>query len=103
MCWMIFMHLLLLKSVVHIDGVYRVVVVTKDGSTLVTNAALRRPPSVTQRHQCDYAFHCLELRSVENTAAPNDDSLALAVDATSVSKPFAQLRAVGATEALKNG
>jgi hypothetical protein len=40
---------------------------------------------------------------VENTAAPNDDSLALAVDATSVSKPFAQLRAVGATEALKNG
>jgi hypothetical protein len=94
MCWMIFMHLLLLKSVVHIDGVYRVVVVTKDGSTLVTNAALRRPPSVTQRHQYDYAFHCLELRSVENTAATNDDSLARAVDATSASWPVAKLSEV---------
>ena len=72
---------------------------TKDGSTLVTNAALRRPPNVAQRHHFDYTFHCSELQSVDFTAASWHEHDSAAVDATSVSKPFAQLRAVGATYA----
>jgi hypothetical protein len=49
---------------------------------MATNAALRRPPIVAQRHQFDCAFHCPELRSVDFTAAASDNSLLLAVDAT---------------------
>ena len=65
-----------------------------DGSSLVTNAALSRPPSVAQRHQFDYAFDCLELRSVDFTAALDDNSLPQAVDATSASWIGGDLRAV---------
>ena len=88
--------LLATPEITHLS--YRVVSqMHTDGSTLVTNAALRRLPSVTQRHQYAYAFYCLELRSVENTAAPNDDSLALAVDATSISKEIPKLASVWIT------
>jgi len=40
-----------------------------DGSTLVTNAALRRPPNVAHRHQFHYTFGCPELTSVTFTDA----------------------------------
>jgi hypothetical protein len=66
-----------------------------DGLTLVTNAALRRPPSIAQRHQYDYAFHCPELRSVESTAAANDYSGLHEGDATDVSFITGELTAVG--------
>jgi hypothetical protein len=64
----------------------RMQVLYPDGSSLVTSAALSRPPSVAQRHQFDYAFDCLELRSVDFTAALDDNSLPQAVDATSSTK-----------------
>ena len=65
-----------------------------DGSSLVTNAALSRPPSVAQRHQFDYAFDCLELRSVDFTAALDDNSLPQAVDTTASTKRVSYLQAV---------
>jgi hypothetical protein len=65
-----------------------------DGSSLVTSAALSRPPSVAQRHQFDYAFDCLELRSVDFTAALDDNSLPQAVDATSASLSDDEMRSV---------
>jgi hypothetical protein len=65
-----------------------------DGSSLVTSAALSRPPSVAHRHQFDYAFDCLELRSVDFTAALDDNSLPQAVDATASTKRVSYLQAV---------
>jgi hypothetical protein len=61
---------------------------------LITNAALRRAPSVDQRHQCDYTFCCPELPSVTSTAAANDNSVLRAVDATSCSLKTDELQAV---------
>ena len=58
---------------------------TKDGSSLGTNAALRRPPSVAQRHQIDYIFRCARLPSVYSTAASWHRHKPAAVDATSAS------------------
>jgi hypothetical protein len=40
--------------------------------------------SVGPRHQFDYAFHCPELRSVDFTAAANDNPVVRAVDATAL-------------------
>ena len=67
---------------------------TNVGSTLATNAALRRPPGIALRHQFDYAFHCPELRSVDFTAAANDDSLLRSVDATDGTSRSAELKEV---------
>jgi len=65
-----------------------------DGSSLGTNAVLRRPPSVAQRHQIDYTFHCLELPAVNFTAASCHGHKPAAVDATSASFNPCKLRAV---------
>jgi hypothetical protein len=59
------------------------VILHPDGSSLVTNAALRTPPSGDRRVQFDYTFCCPELRSVSSTAAANDNSVLRAVDASS--------------------
>ena len=47
-------------------------------SEQIVNAALHRPPSVAPRDHFDYAFHSLDLRSVETIAAAKDNSLVLA-------------------------
>ena len=72
-------------------------VLTQDGSTLLTNAAIRRPPIVAPRHQFDHAFHCSELRSVDFTAAANDNPVVRAVDATACRKKTAKLASVWIT------
>jgi len=46
-----------------------------------------------QRHQLDYTIHWPELRSVEFTAAPNDNSFLLAGDASSASFSEGELAA----------
>ena len=73
--------------------------VTQDGY-LVTNAALRRAPSVDQRHQCDYTFCCPELPSVTSTAAANDNSFLRAVDATDASFSKGESTAVGTPQQI---
>ena len=65
-----------------------------------SSVVLRRPPSVAQCHQFDYAFHCHELRSVDFTAALNDNSLLRAVDATDASSSGDEIPSVGATDAI---
>ena len=70
-------------------------VLTQDGSSLVTNAAIRRPPNIAPRHQFDHAFDCSELRSVDFTAAANDNPVVRAVDATAASFSEGELTAVG--------
>ncbi len=65
-------------------------VATQVGSSLVRNAAIRRPPNNAQRHHFDHALNRCELRSVESTAAPNDNSLMRADDATAVTKRMSQ-------------
>ena len=67
---------------------------TKDGSSLGTNAALRRPPSVAHRHQFDYTFGCPELPSVNFTAASWHRHKPAAVDATAASLKNGEMRAV---------
>lgn len=54
----------------------------KDGSTLLTEAALCSRSSVAQRHQFEYAFYAPELRAVPFTAATCDNSFLRLVDAT---------------------
>ena len=68
-----------------------------DGSSLGTNAALRRPPSVAQRHQFDYTFGCPELPSVNFTAASWHRQKHAAVDATAAAQQPAKLASVGMT------
>ncbi len=70
-----------------------------DGSTLVTNAALRRPPNVAQRHQFDYTFGRPELPSVNFTAASWHRHKTAAVDATAAAQQPAKLASVGMTDA----
>jgi len=66
-----------------------------DGSTVLRTTALRSPPSVARRHQIDCAIRCLELRAVDSTAAPTDNSVLRAVDATDASFSDGELTAVG--------
>ena len=66
---------------------------------MVTNAALRRAPSVDQRHQCDYTFCCPELPSVTSTAAANDNSVLRAVDATDCTNGCSEVLSVCHTAA----
>ncbi len=56
--------------------------ISNDGSTLVTNAALRTRPSIDQRHQFDYGFRWPELQAVDFTATSNGSFFLLEVDAT---------------------
>ena len=58
------------------------------GSSSVTNAALRRPPSVAQRHQFDYTPGCPELPAVNFTAASWHRHKPAAVDAIAPSKAW---------------
>ena len=75
----------------------RIAIVTHVGSTLVTNAAIRRPPNIAPRHQFDHAFHCPELRSVDFTVAANDNPVLRSVDATACRKKTAKLASVRIT------
>ena len=70
---------------------------TAVGSTVVTNAPFHKPPSVIG---CD--FRCPKLRSVETTAAPNDNSVLRAVDATACRKKTAKLASAWITSSIRH-
>jgi hypothetical protein len=72
---------------------------TKDGSSSVTNAALRRPPSVAQRHQFDYTLGYPELPAVNFTAASWHRHKPAAVDATAITAQPTKLASVNITKA----
>jgi len=71
----------------------------RDIGRFVTNAAIHRPPIAAPRHQFDYAFHCPELRSVDFTAAANDNLVLRAVDATDASFRDDEMQSVCETSA----
>jgi len=52
------------------------------------------PPQAARRHQFDGTFRFPKLRSVEKTAAANENALVQADDATSVSMGSGQVREV---------
>jgi hypothetical protein len=54
-----------------------------------------------QRHQLDYTIHWPELRSVDFTAAAEDNFFLRAGDATAISKQIAKLASVAITECTK--
>ena len=72
---------------------------TQVGSTLVTNAVLRRPPKATPAPSVDYTTHWPELRSVDFTAAAEDNFSVMAVDASASTKKSLFVRSVWFTAA----
>jgi len=57
---------------------------TSDGSTLVTNAAPRKPPSATPAASFELHHHPCTMRPMDLTAAATNKTPMLAADATAV-------------------
>jgi hypothetical protein len=58
-----------------------------------------QPSQAAKRHRFDYAFRCCELRSVQSTAAAEDNFFPQAVDATACRKESLLVLAVYVTSA----